>query len=67
MSNNQGLQKFTIQELRPFLHIENIIISTFITLIHIQKVIHKQLNRLKLHTEKVKKSEVFAPFLIAME
>lgn len=34
LSNNQGLQKFTIQELRPFLHIENIIISRFITLIH---------------------------------
>lgn len=29
---------------------------------HNQKVIHKQLNRLKLHTENVKKSEVFAPF-----
>ena len=34
LSNNQGLQKFTIQELRPSLHTENVIISTFITLIH---------------------------------
>lgn len=53
LSNNQGLQKFTILEFRPFLHIENIIISRFITLIHNQKVIHKQPNRLFLHIENV--------------
>ena len=63
LSDLPSSQKFTIQELRPFLHIENIIISTFITLIHIQKVIHKQPNRLKLHTENVKKSEENSPFL----
>ena len=34
---------------------------------HNKKVIHKQLNRPFLHTESVKKSEEYRPFLIAME
>ena len=34
---------------------------------HNQKVIHKQPNRLFLHTENVKKSEENSPFLYVME